>query len=189
MIKTSEDCDEDFEFAGEIAVRISHARDEFFTFMKSFDEDLPQLDDIDPDESDWSCLTHYFRRWIHAKLGWTWGYMMPERTKSHQIEYEPNYRGPGTREFEEFNRLLPHILLAVIDESLRFPELLDASPLNPDGSMRRRFRRSIPFIFQTKNNRLKRLRVSPEWDNHGDESLMYGLLFEPFPPIQKIDFD
>jgi hypothetical protein len=186
MTKTSQDNDEDFQFAAEVAVRISQARDEFFAFMKSFDDDLSDL--RDPQRADqWFCLINYFREWTHAKIGWTWGYLINAETG--QVTYQPGYHGPGTREFEEFNALLPHILLAVIDEALRFPELLDASPFNQDGSLRRQFRRSIPFIFDTKAGREKTLRDSPDWDKHGDEIIMFGMLFEPFPPIHKVTFD
>lgn len=189
MTKTSQDNDEDFQFAAEVAVRISKARDEFFAFMKSFDDDLIDVDScgVAQRADDWLCLNNYFREWTHAKIGWTWGYLIDAETK--QATYEPGYRGPGTREFEEFNALLPHILLAVIDEALRFPELLDASATNEDGSMRRRFRRSIPFIFETAAGREETLRNSPECDAHGDETIMFGMLFEPFPPINKVTFD
>jgi len=189
MTRTSQDNGEDFQFAADIAIRICRARDEFFAFMKSFDADLIEVDSrgIPLDKEGWLCLSNYFREWTHAKIGWTWGYLID--SVSEQVTYQPGYRGPGTREFNEFNALLPYVLLAVIDEALRFPELLDASPFNEDGSLRRRFRRSVPFIFETKAGREKTLRDSPEWDKHGDEIIMFGMLFEPFPPINKVTYD
>jgi hypothetical protein len=122
----------DDEFKGRVTARVLAARIEFFDFMKTFTADLQDLA-LDPEHGDWSYLSAYFEKWSREKTHWG----------------KPAYEPEGTRPFENFNQLLPLILLAVIDEVARRPERLDASPHNPDGSPRPAYRRSPRYLFST----------------------------------------
>ncbi len=122
----------DHGFKARVTARVLAARTEFFEYMKTFTGDLDDLAQ-DPGHEDWSSLSAYFDEWVLEKTHWG----------------DQAYKPEGTRPFENFNQLLPIVLLAVIDEVARRPELLDAWPFNPDGSARPAYRRSPRYLFAT----------------------------------------
>lgn len=153
------------EFRHKTVHRILVYRDEFFMFMKNFTEDLGKSDD------EYKCLETYFYQW----------------TIMDRASGQPE---TDTREFEEFNQLLPQVLLAVIDLSLQYPELLDASPVNPDGTLRRISRRNIPYLFTARDRDRDEyggapnatLEPQPDGEFY-NEHLSLALLESAFPPI------
>lgn len=170
----------DRDFRLKTISRILNYRDEFFMFMKNFTDDLGQDDDV------WECLEAFFSAWVTKRTHF--------ENRPTEDDFDgvfrlpspdrPVYQEVGTREFEEFNQLLPVILLAVIDEVIRYPELLDASPVNPDGTLRRISRRNIRFLISTTEQ--YEVGYDPgdgSKDDRYDEGLSLGILQEPFPPI------
>lgn len=176
--------DSDPEFRGKTVTRVLDYREEFFVFMKDFTDDLGESYD-----EEWQCLENFFNTWARRRCHWD---NQPD-PRDNEVELpcpdQPAAQLPGTRGYEEFNQLLPIILLAVIDESLRYPELLDASPVNPDGSIRRISRRNIPYLITPlERDEIERVKVIEEdmsRDQGGlyDDALSLALFQGPFPPI------
>ncbi len=148
-----------------VAERIIAARDNFFQFMKECDEDFdPTTGDLRP----WSCLYDYFSHWVYETCGWG----------------TDRYKGPDSREFTQFNGLLPLILLAVIEELHHRPDLLDASPTNPDGTRRRQYHRAVPYLVVEPNKAAKAGRNGLTSDVKLD-AFVVSFLWEPFPPVRE----
>lgn len=174
---------DDDEFFGIVSKRIMFARDEFFEFMKSFSTDLDEVAHEDPNNwtREWDCLGTYFSEWVREKVGWHDG--LPE-SPARREEGLPasTYAARGTQKFEEFNQLLPAILLAAIDEAQRYPELLSAASSHPNGTADTVTVRTIPYLFTSKRER-DRQRAAPSFDAQYDDAFAIAVLREPFPPV------
>lgn len=170
------------EYLEIVSQRIMSARDKFFEFMKSFSDDLDEVAERDPDNwtREWDCLGTYFSEWVRRTVSWHDGLAnSPAREHGPAVSA---YAALGTRGFEEFNQLLPAILLAVIDEAQRYPELLNAAFLCPNERPPESIRRTIPYLFTSKRER-DRQRSASNFDAQYDDVFAVAVLMEPFPPV------
>lgn len=180
MATTSRNSEDDENFLGTTTARIVTARDDFFDFMKSYSRDFDDYGKARENwDEPWDCLHSYFIEWVRDRVKWHGSWV-----EENEVRYPVGYCPPGTAEFEEFNRLLPYVLLAVVDQALRYPELLQASRATGVGSGSELANRSIKFLLQSRHDR-EAARKLPKYDDKDDESIM-RLLLEPYPPIVSI---